>query len=381
MLGRRTADGGGDRRRRRALRRSSSASTLDRRASRYSALERSRDNRPPHRSDVTCSERARQAHGEPVRLLGRLAQAGVEAPAADPAFRRPDVDEGAGRSRAGLSRDEAADAGPRPPHGVRGSGLPQHLRMLGRPHRHVHDHGRALHRGRAASALSTPAIRSRSTRGSRRASPTRLCNSGLEHAVVTSVARDDLADGGAEHFAAHDRRDPRACRRARRSRCSSPTARATPTSLDVILAARPDVVNHNLETVARLRTRRAAVGRLRPVAHGARPSARRRLHREVGAHRRAGRDRCRGARGDHRPPQRRRRVLTVGQYLRPSPCARAGGAVVDARRVRRVARLCPRPRVRARGVRPARALELPRQARGGAGDRDARSRPCTAVSA
>ena len=41
---------------------------------------------------------------------------------------------------------------------------------------------------------------------------------GLRYAVVTAVARDDLADGGAEHFAEDDRGDSRAARRAARSK-------------------------------------------------------------------------------------------------------------------------------------------------------------------
>ena len=42
---------------------------------------------------------------------------------------------------------------------------------------------------------------------------------GLAHVVVTSVDRDDLADGGAGHFAADHRGDPRGRARQRRSRC------------------------------------------------------------------------------------------------------------------------------------------------------------------
>ena len=75
---------------------------------------------------------------------------------------------------------------------------------------------------------------------------------GLAHAVVTAVARDDLPDGGAAAFAATIAGHPRAARRPPRSRCSSPTARATPTRSAAIFDARPDVLNHNLETVARL---------------------------------------------------------------------------------------------------------------------------------
>src|SRR5439155_12940998 len=71
---------------------------------------------------------------------------------------------------------------------------------------------------------------------------------GLAHVVITSVDRDDLADGGAEHFA----RTIRAIRAA----CPSTTIEIlTPDflrkdgALEVVAAAKPDVFNHNLETV------------------------------------------------------------------------------------------------------------------------------------
>ena len=89
---------------------------------------------------------------------------------------------------------------------------------------------------------------------------------GLAHTVVTAVARDDLADGGAGAFAA--------CIDAVRSRCPEtsvevliPDFKGSPDSLATVFEARPDVVNHNLETVARLQ--RAA----RPQASYARSLA------------------------------------------------------------------------------------------------------------
>jgi lipoic acid synthetase len=74
---------------------------------------------------------------------------------------------------------------------------------------------------------------------------------GLEHAVVTAVARDDLEDGGAAAFAATidsiRRRRP-----ATTIEVLIPDCRGSAVALDTIFAARPDVLNHNLETVARL---------------------------------------------------------------------------------------------------------------------------------
>jgi lipoic acid synthetase len=71
---------------------------------------------------------------------------------------------------------------------------------------------------------------------------------GLSHVVVTSVDRDDLADGGADHFARTIR--------AIRARCPATTIEIlTPDflrkdgALDIVVAAKPDVFNHNLETV------------------------------------------------------------------------------------------------------------------------------------
>jgi lipoic acid synthetase len=77
---------------------------------------------------------------------------------------------------------------------------------------------------------------------------------GLRHVVITSVDRDDLHDGGAEHFAQTIR--------AIRHRAPGTTIevltpdflKCGPGALETIVAARPDVFNHNLETVPRLYT-------------------------------------------------------------------------------------------------------------------------------
>lgn len=73
---------------------------------------------------------------------------------------------------------------------------------------------------------------------------------GLRHVVITSVTRDDLLDGGAAHYVE--------CIRAVRERTDASVEVLTPdfiankSALDQVIAARPDVFNHNTETVPRL---------------------------------------------------------------------------------------------------------------------------------
>jgi lipoic acid synthetase len=74
---------------------------------------------------------------------------------------------------------------------------------------------------------------------------------GLRHVVVTSVDRDDLADGGAAHFAAVIR----ALRDAAPGttiEILTPDFLRKPGAAEIVVDARPDVFNHNLETVPRL---------------------------------------------------------------------------------------------------------------------------------
>jgi lipoic acid synthetase len=74
---------------------------------------------------------------------------------------------------------------------------------------------------------------------------------GLRHVVVTSVDRDDLADGGAAHFAATVRAI-RAAAPDTTIEVLTPDFLRKPEAIEVVAAARPDVFNHNLETVPRL---------------------------------------------------------------------------------------------------------------------------------
>ena len=140
---------------------------------------------------------------------------------------------------------------------------------------------------------------------------------GLAHAVVTSVARDDQPDGGAAIFASTIR--------AIRARTPGtavevliPDCKGDPSSLDVIFGARPDVLNHNLETVARLqRAARPNAGYARSLGVLARAA-------DQGLLTKSGlivgfgetRDEVAGAIADLRAVGVS--ILTVGQYLRPS---------------------------------------------------------------
>jgi lipoic acid synthetase len=140
---------------------------------------------------------------------------------------------------------------------------------------------------------------------------------GLAHAVVTSVARDDLSDGGAAGFAA----TIAAIRNTNPGTTVEvliPDCKGDAGALDVIFGARPDVLNHNLETVARLQ--RAA----RPSAAYSRSLAVLARAKEAGLTTKSGlilgmgetAPEVRGAISDLAGVGVD--ILTVGQYLRPT---------------------------------------------------------------
>ena len=157
---------------------------------------------------------------------------------------------------------------------------------------------------------------------------------GLAHAVITCVARDDLDDGGAGGFAATiaaiRRRRPGTAIEVLISDCKGDAA-----SLRTVFDARPDVLNHNIETVARLqRAVRPSAGYARSLAVLARAKDAG-LTTKSGIILGHGRDAIdevlatladlRGVGVD---------IVTVGQYLRPSRQPPAGGPVVEPRGVR-----------------------------------------------
>lgn len=139
----------------------------------------------------------------------------------------------------------------------------------------------------------------------------------LRHAVLTMVARDDLPDGGAAHVAA--------CIRAIRQRPSDTRVevlisdlKGSAASLQVIVDAQPDVLNHNLETVARLqRAVRPSASYPRSLALLARSHAAGLVTKSglmVGLGETA--DEVREAMIDLRSVGVS--ILTIGQYLRPT---------------------------------------------------------------
>ena len=147
---------------------------------------------------------------------------------------------------------------------------------------------------------------------------------GLTHVVITSVTRDDLDDGGAGHFA----RTIRAVRRRMPSatiEVLTPDFNGDPAAIDAVLQAAPDVFNHNLETV------QALYPSVRPQAdfnrglevlarakrwalpHGGSPLVKSGLMLGLGESRGQVLDTMRALRRAGCD------VLTIGQYLSPSP--------------------------------------------------------------
>jgi len=148
----------------------------------------------------------------------------------------------------------------------------------------------------------------------------------LEHVVITSVARDDLPDGGAHIFA----ETIGALRHASPTmgvEVLIPDFNGQVDSLQMVMDAAPDILNHNLETVERLQRpvrKRARYGRSLEVLQRAKEMARRRAGRDGTVHTKSSlmvglgetRDELSTAFVDLRAVDCD--ILTIGQYLRPS---------------------------------------------------------------
>jgi lipoic acid synthetase len=251
-----------------------------------------------------------------VRLLGRLAEAGVSVPEPDPAFRRPEW------------MKVRADLGPsyrETKRLMRSLDLHTVCEEAGCPN---------IYECWADKTATFMILGDRCTRAcgfclvdTRHPAPldeeepgrvaAAVATLGLAHAVVTSVARDDVADGGASIFAATIRairtRTP-----LTRVEVLIPDCKGAPGALATIFEARPDVLNHNLETVARLqRAARPSAAYFRSLALLARA-------KDAGLTTKSGiilgmgetADELRGALADLRNVGVD--IVTLGQYLRPS---------------------------------------------------------------
>ncbi len=142
---------------------------------------------------------------------------------------------------------------------------------------------------------------------------------GLGHAVVTSVNRDELPDGGAGIFA-ETIREIRRRSPGTTVEVLVPDFLGKPQALDAVLAAAPEVLSHNVETVPRL------YARVRPQARYERSLAvLRRIAERGGTVCKSGimvglgetREEVLATMRD--VAEQGTRVLTIGQYLRPSP--------------------------------------------------------------
>ena len=143
---------------------------------------------------------------------------------------------------------------------------------------------------------------------------------GLEHVVITSVNRDDLADGGAAHWAATIRavhRKAPGCR----VEALIPDFQGLATSLALVIDAAPEILNHNTETVPRLYKLARHGGRYERTlelfarARAAAPSLVTKSGLIVGLGETM--DELHATMRDLRAVDVN--ILTLGQYLRPSP--------------------------------------------------------------
>ena len=177
----------------------------------------------------------------------------------------------------------------------------------------------------------------------------------LKHVVITAVARDDLADGGASHFAETIRAirvlDPEIV-----IEVLTPDFNGKETSLQRVLEAQPDIFNHNLETVERL----TPVVRSRAKYRLSLEVLRRAKELDPGAVTKSGIMLGLGetemelfeALDDLREAQVQ--VLTLGQYLRPTPDHLPVVRVYPPGSVRLIQAGCRTKGFRIRGIRAAR---------------------------
>jgi lipoic acid synthetase len=139
----------------------------------------------------------------------------------------------------------------------------------------------------------------------------------LRHAVITSVTRDDLPDGGAAHWAAVVRQVRQVCPDTT-IEVLIPDFGGRSDLLDVVLETRPDITGHNIETVSRLTPSVRSRARYDVSLEVLRHSASRGTIAKSGIMVGLGetRDEVLGALDDLRSAGVT--VVTLGQYLRPT---------------------------------------------------------------
>ena len=221
-----------------------------------------------------------------------------------------------------LPAAQAADARARPPHGLRGSALPERRRVLGARHRHVHDPGRRLHPELRATAPSpTDGRRSTTSTEPERVAKPRSRRCSCSTSCITSVDRDDLPDFGACIFAETIRQIHDAHARDARSRCSSPISRATRTAIrDRARGAARDLQPQHRDGAAAVQevpARRPVRARDGDLPHREAPRAATSPPRRASSSAWARRTR-KSSRSCSDLREVDVDILTLGQYLRPS---------------------------------------------------------------
>ena len=187
----------------------------------------------------------------------------------------------------------------------------------------------------------------------------------LAHAVITSVNRDDLPDGGAAHWA-ETIRQVRAMNPECKIEVLIPDFNGDEAALNTVLDAQPDVLNHNTETIARLyrRVRPDAVYQqsltlLQRAAAQTRPRSPRHVDQERN-HGRSRRDVRRSRRSHARP------ALGLLRHHDDWPVSTTARAAFTGRALRHAARVCEVARdwyvtrISSRRIEPAHAFLVPR---------------------
>lgn len=204
---------------------------------------------PTAGANASVATQRRQGDGTSVRLLGRLAEAGV-ADSVALTDRKPDWMRAPVRHGAGVLQLKQT---------VRDLGLVTVCEEAGCPNlSECWSEGTATFMvcgERCTRACGFCLVDTRHPEPLDPGEPERVAEAvrrmDLDFAVITMVARDDLADGGAAHVA-ETVRAIRDARTATQVEALISDLKGDATSLATVLDARPDVLNHNIETVARL---------------------------------------------------------------------------------------------------------------------------------